>query len=49
MDFLKKLPINWPLMANPVNWIIIWLMLALASVMLALITSSLDAPMKNED
>lgn len=34
------IPLNFQLLANPVNWIIVFLMLALAGVGLALIASS---------
>ena len=50
MEKLKgMIPINWALMANPVNWVIVYLMLALAGVMLALIIQSTDAPIKSEE
>lgn len=34
------LPLNFALVANPVNWVIVFLMLALAGVALALIAQS---------
>jgi len=41
MEKIKGLiPLNWELLANPVNWIIVFLMLALAGVGLALIARS---------
>jgi len=41
MEKIKGLiPVNWELLANPVNWIIVFLMLALAGVGLALIARS---------
>lgn len=36
----KYIPVNFQLVANPVNWIIVFLMLALAGVGLALIAQS---------
>lgn len=39
-DKIKSVvPVNWDLMANPVNWIIIFLMVAIAGYGLAFITS----------
>ena len=29
-DIIGKLPVNWPIRANPVNWIVVWLMIAIA-------------------
>lgn len=29
-DLLNKLPVNWPLIKNPINWIIIVLMITIA-------------------
>ena len=38
METLKKyLPLNFALLANPVNWAIVFLMVAMAGVALALI------------
>lgn len=34
------IPLNWPLLLNPVNWVIVFLMLALAGVSLALIAQA---------
>lgn len=31
-DFLEKLPINWPMIANPYNWIVIFLMISIVGV-----------------
>jgi hypothetical protein len=36
------IPLNFELIINPVNWIIVFLMIALAGVGLALITSSIS-------
>lgn len=41
------IPINFELVSNPVNWIIVFLMIALAGVGLALIASS-TADSKNQ-
>lgn len=38
------LPINWELAGNPVNWIIVPLMIALAGLMLAYIFASVNSP-----
>lgn len=40
---LSYIPLNWDLMKNPANWIIIFLMVALASAGLALIISTISA------
>lgn len=38
MEAVKKaLPINWALIGNPVNWVVILLMLAIAGVAIAYI------------
>jgi len=41
MEILGKikgaLPLNWPLLGNPVNWIVVFLMVAIAGAGLALI------------
>lgn len=39
MDYL---PINWPLFTNPVNWVIVTLMIIIAGVLLRLILPSTD-------
>lgn len=40
IDKLKgAIPLNWELMSNPINWIIIFLMVAIAGYGLAFITS----------
>jgi hypothetical protein len=39
-------PINWPLISNPVNWIIVLLMCALAIMAVRLICSVSTAPAK---
>jgi hypothetical protein len=36
-EFLKKLPINWELIGNPANWLVVFLMIAIAGVGLAVI------------
>jgi hypothetical protein len=35
--FKKAIPINWELIGNPVNWVVVALMIALAGVALAVI------------
>lgn len=40
---LSYIPINWELAKNPANWIIVFLMVALASAGLALIISTISA------
>ena len=40
----NAIPLNWVLMANPVNWIIIFLMVAIAGYGLAFVTSFAVAP-----
>lgn len=43
------IPLNWALMANPVNWVIVILMCALAGYGLAfIITSTNVAPKEDE-
>ena len=43
MESLKKfLPINFELITNPVNWVIIVLMVALAGIGLALVFQNTD-------
>lgn len=37
--FLSYLPLNYGLLKNPVNWVIVFLMIAIAGVALALILS----------
>lgn len=50
MDKIKGLiPLNWELLGNPVNWIIVFLMLALAGVGLALIARSTNETTSNGD
>lgn len=39
MEYLKKLPLNFVLLSNPINWVIVFLMVAIAGVSLALIFS----------
>lgn len=41
------IPLNWELVGNPVNWIIVFLMLALAGVGLALIARSTNETSEN--
>jgi len=37
MDLKKYIPLNFELMLNPVNWVIVFLMIAIAGVGLAFI------------
>lgn len=47
-DALKnKIPLNWALLANPVNWVIVYVMIALAIAGLAFI--NLTPPAANEE
>lgn len=44
METIKNtLPLNWGLMSNPVNWVIIILMILIAGFSLALIFGETDA------
>jgi predicted membrane channel-forming protein YqfA (hemolysin III family) len=46
---LKNLiPVNWALLQNPANWIIVFLMVAIAGAGIAVIMSNKDAPTKDE-
>jgi hypothetical protein len=37
MALADKIPLNFGLMANPYNWVVIWLMVVIAGLGLALI------------
>ena len=43
----EKLPFNWALLSNPINWVTIWVMIAIGLVGLRLITAS--ATQQKED
>jgi hypothetical protein len=43
----NAIPLNWALLANPVNWMIVYVMIALAIAGLAFIIST--PPASNED
>lgn len=36
--------INWPLISNPANWLVVFLMLAIASIGITVIHASLNPP-----
>lgn len=41
MEALKKyIPLNWELLANPINWVIIFLMIAIFSLGIAYLHNS---------
>jgi predicted membrane channel-forming protein YqfA (hemolysin III family) len=43
----SKIPLNWALLANPVNWVIVYVMIALAIAGLAFIITT--PPAENEE
>lgn len=43
----NAIPLNWDLLRNPVNWIIVFLMVAIAGAAIAIIFSATGA--SNED
>ena len=43
-----KIPLNWALMANPINWVIVWVMVAIAGYGIALIQNSSMSNMKEQ-
>lgn len=47
-EIKAKIPVNWELLGNPVNWIIVFLMIAVAGAALALIVSSRNAIEEDE-
>lgn len=48
LDKIKNaIPLNWPLLANPVNWVIVFLMIAIAGLALHFILS--PSPASNEE
>lgn len=42
------LPFNWPLLANPVNWVIVFLMIAIAGLALKFIMSPNNSPVTED-
>lgn len=40
----NAIPLNWSLLGNPVNWIIVFLMVAFAGAAIAVIVTSKNAP-----
>lgn len=46
---ISFIPLNWELMKNPYNWVIIALMITLAGVGLVLIMKSVSAPEANDN
>lgn len=44
---VASIPVNWVLLKNPANWIIVFLMVALAGAGLAAIASATTAPKDN--
>lgn len=47
-DIRKFIPVNFDLLGNPVNWIIVFLMIAIAGVGLALVIQH-STPSANEE
>lgn len=43
-----KFPINWQLIKNPANWIVVFLMIAIAGAGLAVIFNATSAPKGDE-
>lgn len=45
---IDKLPLNWALLSNPVNWVMVWVMVALGYAALQLINSQIPQPHKDK-
>jgi len=41
--FISYIPLNWEILRNPVNWVIVFLMIAIAGVGIALIMQQFSA------
>lgn len=48
-ELLSKLPVNWDLLKNPANWIIVFLMVALAVAGLAVVMTASNNPAATGD
>lgn len=49
LEKIKNLiPVNWALLSNPMNWIIVFLMVAIAGAGIAVIITSQNAPQTEE-
>jgi len=50
LDSVKNaIPVNWELLRNPVNWIIVFLMVAIAGAAVAVIFVSTSAQSENSN
>lgn len=46
---IEKIPLNWALLSNPVNWVMVWLMVAIGYAGLTLIIASANSPSNEDD